>query len=192
MRTAELRRQTKETKIEVILNLDGEGKAVISTGIGFFDHMLITLSKHSSMDLCLKAEGDLYVDQHHLVEDVGICLGTAIDKALGDKRGIKRYGFAIVPMDEALVLSSVDISGRGGFWKDFSLKKSRLGEFETETVEEFFRQLAYNAKITLHFQLFSGDNLHHIIEALVKAFALALKEAVKIDGMDIPSTKGVL
>lgn len=192
MRVAEVQRQTKETNIKVKLNLDGEGKVDISTGIGFLDHMLTTLAKHSSLDLYLKAEGDLYVDQHHIVEDIGICLGTAIDKALGDKKGVTRFGFALVPMDEALVLCALDVSGRGGFWKDFSLKKSRLGQFETETVEEFFRQLAFSARITLHLQLLSGDNLHHIIEALFKAFALALKEAVKIEGKDIPSAKGVL
>lgn len=192
MRTAQVQRKTKETDIQVKLDLDGEGKADISTGIGFLDHMLVTLAKHSSIDLQLKAEGDLYVDQHHTVEDIGICLGTAIEMALGDKKGIKRFGFALVPMDEALVLSAIDISGRGGFWKDFSLKKTRLGQLETETVEEFFRQLAYNAKITLHLKLLSGDNLHHIIEALFKTLALSLKEAVKIEGKDIPSTKGTL
>jgi len=192
MRTAQVQRKTKETDIQVKLDLDGEGNADISTGIGFLDHMLVTLAKHSSIDLQLKAEGDLYVDQHHTVEDIGICLGTAIEMALGDKKGIKRFGFALVPMDEALVLSTIDISGRGGFWKDFSLKKTRLGQLETETVEEFFRQLAYSAKITLHLKLLSGDNLHHIIEALFKALALSLKEAVKIEGKDIPSTKGTL
>lgn len=192
MRTAEVNRQTKETNISVKLNLDGEGKADISTGIGFLDHMLETLAKHSSIDLSLSVEGDLYVDSHHTVEDIGICLGTAIDQALGDKKGIKRFGFAVVPMDEALVLSAIDISGRGGFWKDFLLKKSQIGKLETETVEEFFRQLAYNAKMTLHLRLISGDNLHHIIEALFKAFALALKEAVRIEGTEIPSTKGIL
>ncbi len=192
MRTAEVQRQTKETNIHIKLELDGEGRADISTGIGFLDHMLTTFAKHSSFDLYVKAEGDLYVDQHHTVEDIAICLGTAIEKALDDKKGIKRFGFALVPMDEALVLAVIDVSGRGGFWKDFSLKKSHLGQFETETVEEFFRQLAHNARITLHLQLLSGDNLHHIIEASFKAFALALKEAVKIEREDIPSTKGVI
>ncbi|MBC7326608.1 imidazoleglycerol-phosphate dehydratase HisB [bacterium] len=192
MRTAELRRETKETKIWVKLELDGEGKADVSTGIGFLDHMLNTLARHSSIDLFVRAEGDLYVDQHHTVEDIGICLGTALKEALGDKRGIKRFGFAIVPMDEALALVSIDISGRGGFWKDFELKKTLLGSFEVETISEFFRQLAFNAKITLHMQLLSGDNLHHMIEALFKAFSIALKEAIKEEGDEIPSVKGTL
>jgi imidazoleglycerol-phosphate dehydratase len=190
MRMAEIKRQTKETDIEVKLIIDGEGKADVSTGIGFLDHMLITLAKHSSIDLFLKARGDLYVDQHHLVEDIGISLGQALDKALEERKGIKRFGFALVPMDEALVLSAIDISGRGGFWKDFSLKKTKLGGFETETLEEFFRQLAFNTKISLHIRLLNGDNLHHIIEAMFKAFALALKEAIRIEGKEIPSTKG--
>jgi len=192
MRMAEIKRQTKETDIEVKLIIDGEGKADVSTGIGFLDHMLITLAKFSLLDLVLKAKGDIYVDQHHQVEDIGICLGQALDKALEERKGIKRFGFALVPMDEALVLSSIDVSGRGGFWKDFSLKKTKLGGFETETVEEFFRQLAFNAKISLHLKLLSGDNLHHIIEAMFKSFALALQEAVKIEGKEIPSTKGMI
>ena len=192
MRMAEVKRQTKETDIEVKLVVDGEGKADVSTGIGFLDHMLITLARFSLLDIFLKAKGDLYVDQHHLVEDIGICLGQALDKALGERKGIKRFGFAIAPMDEALVLTSIDISGRGGFWKDFSLKKTKVGGFETETVEEFFRQLAFNARITLHLKLLSGDNLHHIIEAIFKSFALALREAVKIEGEEIPSTKGMI
>jgi imidazoleglycerol-phosphate dehydratase len=192
MRMAEIKRQTKETDIEVKLIIDGEGKADVSTGIGFLDHMLITLAKFSLLDLVLKAKGDIYVDQHHQVEDIGICLGQALDKALEERKGIKRFGFALVPMDEALVLSSIDVSGRGGFWKDFSLKKTKLGGFETETVEEFFRQLAFNAKITLHLRLLNGDNLHHIIEAMFKSFALALREAVKIEGKEIPSTKGMI
>jgi imidazoleglycerol-phosphate dehydratase len=189
---AEVKRQTKETDIEVKLIVDGEGKADVSTGIGFLDHMLITLARFSLLDIFLRAKGDLYVDQHHLVEDIGICLGQALDKALGERKGIKRFGFAIAPMDEALVLTSIDISGRGGFWKDFSLKKTKVGGFETETVEEFFRQLAFNARITLHLKLLSGDNLHHIMEAIFKSFALALREAVKIEGEEIPSTKGML
>jgi len=192
MRMAEVKRQTKETDIEVKLIVDGEGKADVSTGIGFLDHMLITLARFSLLDIFLKAKGDLYVDQHHLVEDIGICLGQALDKALGERKGIKRFGFAIAPMDEALVLTSIDISGRGGFWKDFSLKKTKVGGFETETVEEFFRQLAFNAKITLHLRLLSGDNLHHIIEAMFKSFAIALREAVRIEGEEIPSTKGMI
>jgi imidazoleglycerol-phosphate dehydratase len=192
MRMAEVKRQTKETDIEVKLIVDGEGKADVSTGIGFLDHMLITLARFSLLDIFLRAKGDLYVDQHHLVEDVGICLGQALDKALGERKGIKRFGFAIAPMDEALVLTSIDISGRGGFWKDFSLKKTKVGGFETETVEEFFRQLAFNAKITLHLRLLSGDNLHHIIEAIFKSFAIALREAVRIEGEEIPSTKGMI
>ena len=192
MRMAEIKRQTKETDIEVKLIIDGEGKADVSTGIGFLDHMLITLAKFSLLDLVLKAKGDIYVDQHHQVEDIGICLGQALDKALEERKGIKRFGFALVPMDEALVLSAIDVSGRGGFWKDFSLKKTKLGGFETETVEEFFRQLAFNAKISLHLKLLSGDNLHHIIEAMFKSFALALQEAVKIEGKEIPSTKGMI
>jgi len=188
MRTSTLERNTFETKINLTLNIDGTGISNISTGIGFLDHMLILFSKHSSMDLDVSAAGDLYVDNHHTVEDVGILLGQAIRAALGDRVGIKRYGSAFTPMDEALTLCSLDLSNRPFLVFDYEFKAQRLGEFETETVKEFLYGLVYNSGMCLHVNVMSGANTHHIIESIFKGFARALKEASVID----PNIKGVL
>ncbi len=192
MRTAQISRKTKETEIEVFVRLDGEGRVNIDTGIGFFDHMLTAFGVHSGIDLDVRCKGDLYVDAHHSVEDTGICLGKAFAEALGDKAGIKRYGSAFVPMDESLCFCSLDISGRPFlvFSGDFS--DDRVGEFDTCLTEEFFRAFAFNAGITLHINELYGKNDHHIIEAMFKACAHALKDAVKLSGGAVLSTKGVL
>lgn len=192
MRNAEITRKTKETDITVKLELDGSGKTDISTGIGFFDHMLTAFAVHGGMDLTVKVKGDLYVDGHHSVEDTGIVLGKAFAQAIGSMKGIKRYGTAFIPMDEALGFASIDISGRPYlvFQADFS--DDRIGEFDTCLAEEFFRAFAYNAGITLHLKNEYGKNDHHITEALFKAAAHALKDAKEISGNEILSTKGVL
>ncbi|MBE3593119.1 MAG: imidazoleglycerol-phosphate dehydratase HisB [Thermoanaerobacter sp.] len=194
MRKAEVKRKTAETDIYVELNIDGKGSYDIKTGIGFFDHMLSLFAKHGLFDLKVIAKGDLEVDTHHTVEDVGIVLGTAFLKALGDKKSIKRFSTFYVPMDEALVRVSLDISGRPYLYYDLPLKAERVGNFETETVEEFFRAFAYNFGITLHVELLHGVNTHHIIEASFKALGKALDEALKLDERidGIPSTKGIL
>ena len=193
-RTAELHRQTKETDISVAINLDGSGESAIETGVGFFDHMLDQLSRHSLIDIRIKATGDLQIDAHHTVEDVGIALGQAIDQALGTKEGIKRYGEATVPMDEALVMTSIDISGRGLLEMSLDVPTEMIGEFPTELVDEFFTALARNAKLTVHIRQISGSNAHHIVEGAFKSFARSLGEAVsksdRIKG--VPSTKGSL
>ena len=192
MRTAQISRKTKETEIEIFVRLDGEGRVNIDTGIGFFDHMLTAFGVHSGIDLDVRCKGDLYVDAHHSVEDTGICLGKAFAEALGDKAGISRYGTAFVPMDESLCFCSLDISGRPFlvFSGDFS--DDKVGEFDTCLTEEFFRAFAFNAGITLHINELYGRNDHHIIEAMFKACAHALKDAVKISGGAVLSTKGVL
>ena len=192
MRTAQISRKTKETEIEIFVRLDGEGRVNIDTGIGFFVHMLTAFGVHSGIDLDVRCKGDLYVDAHHSVEDTGICLGKAFAEALGDKAGISRYGTAFVPMDESLCFCSLDISGRPFlvFSGDFS--DDRVGEFDTCLTEEFFRAFAFNAGITLHINELYGKNDHHIIEAMFKACAHALKDAVKISGGAVLSTKGVL
>lgn len=194
MRISEVKRKTGETDIEVKVNLDGEGNYNISTGIGFFDHMLNLFAKHGLMDVDLKAVGDLEVDGHHTVEDVGIALGNAIKNALGNKERIKRYGTSYVPMDEALTFVSLDLSGRPFLVFDYEMEKRILGTFDTELVEEFFRALAFNAGITLHIRVLYGKNLHHIIEGIFKATARALREAITIDERikGVMSTKGVL
>lgn len=194
MRTAKIERNTKETMIKLELNLDGTGSGTVTTNIGFFDHVLMSFSFHSLCDLKIEAIGDLYVDTHHLVEDVGIVLGQAIKEALKDKKGINRFASCIIPMDEALVLCAIDLSTRGYLEIDKKFKKEKIGDFETDTVEEFFRALAMNAGINLHFQIIRGENYHHIIECMFKAFARSLKEAVSLDKkMDkIPSTKAIL
>lgn len=193
-RLAEIERKTRETDIEVKLDLDGTGECDINTGVPFFDHMLTALAKHGLFDLQVKAVGDLEIDAHHTVEDVGICLGRALAKALGDKVGISRFGCARVPMDEALAEATVDISGRPFlvFSADFS--NPRVGEFDTELVKEFFLAFTYNAGITLHLNLLYGSNTHHCIEALFKAVGRALGQAVAIDPRvkGVPSTKGKL
>lgn len=194
MRKASTGRETTETKIFVELDIDGSGTYDIATGIGFFDHMLELLAKHGLMDLRIKADGDTDVDCHHTVEDVGIALGQAMKDALGNKAGIKRYSTFFLPMDETLAMASVDLSGRPFLLFDASLPAIRLGGFETETTEEFFRAFAFAAGITLHMKVLYGRNAHHQIEALFKAFGRALREATANDPRElgIPSTKGVL
>jgi len=193
-RTAQIDRKTKETKVSLALNLDGTGKAAIHTGVGFFDHMLDLLSRHSLMDLAVTAEGDLQVDSHHTVEDVGIVVGQAIERAVGDKRGINRYGWAIVPMDESLAQVAVDLSGRSAFVFNVEFKSESIGSFPVELVEEFFKALCTNAKLNLHITVPYGTNNHHISEAIFKATARALRQAVTHDprNNDVPSTKGSL
>ena len=194
-RTAKLSRHTKETKVELSLNLDGKGAASVHTGVGFFDHMLDLLSRHSLIDLDVKAEGDLQVDQHHTVEDVGIVLGQALEKALGDKRGIFRYGWSLVPMDESLAQVALDLSGRPAFVFNVIFSGPTIGDFQTELVEEFFKAVATTAKMNLHVAVPYGTNNHHIAEAIFKATARALRQAVAVDpraSTDVPSTKGSL
>ena len=193
-RTADLSRQTRETKVQVALNLDGTGEADLETGVGFFNHMLELLSRHSLIDLTVRAEGDLDVDFHHTVEDVGIVLGQALEKALGEKKGIGRYGSAIVPMDESLAQVAIDISGRAAFVFNVDFKGPTIGTFDVELVREFFKALANTAKMNLHVTVPYGENNHHISEAIFKATAKALRQAVSIDPRNpaIPSTKGSL
>ena len=195
MRKAELKRKTGETNIALSLNLDGSGKSTINTGCGFLDHMLTLLAKHGCFDLTIKAKGDTNVDYHHTVEDVGICLGLAFKEALGNKAGIVRYGDTTLPMDEALILTAVDLSGRGFFVQDINISANKVGDFDTELVQEFLIAFAYNAGATLHVRQLSGSNAHHIIEGIFKSLARTLKKAVAIDGAlkgAIPSSKGVL
>ncbi len=194
MRTAEVKRKTNETDIYSSLNIDGSGKADIDTGIGFFDHMLCLFAKHSLMDMTVKCKGDTYVDCHHTVEDVGISLGQAVNKALGDKAGITRYGTFFVPMDEALAMVSLDISGRSYLCFDADFSLSKLGDFDTEMVEDFFQAFAAACGATVHIKVMYGRNTHHMIEAIFKAFARALDQSTIADPRvkGIPSTKGVL
>ncbi len=192
MRTAEIKRKTRETDIEVFMRLDGEGRVSVDTGIGFFDHMLTAFGVHSGMDLEVRCTGDLNVDGHHTVEDVGICIGKAIAEALGDKAGIARYGSAFVPMDESLCFCSLDISGRPFLAMNAQFTDQRCGEYDTCLTEEFFRALAMNSGITLHLREEYGKNDHHIIEAMFKAFAHAFKDAISQTGGGVLSTKGVL
>jgi len=193
-RSSRVERCTKETNISVTLNLDGTGHADVQTGIGFFDHMLTLWAKHGLFDLQLKADGDLYIDGHHTVEDTGIVLGKALAQAVGDKAGIRRYGTAFVPMDEALAQVSVDISGRPFLHYDVVTAVERIGTFDTELTEEFLRALADNAGLTLHVMLLHGKNGHHIIEAVFKALGRALDEATRKDEriVGVMSTKGSL
>jgi imidazoleglycerol-phosphate dehydratase len=194
-RTAEITRNTKETKIRLSLNLDGAGKCAARTGVGFFDHMLDLLARHALLDLTVEADGDLEVDAHHTVEDVGIVLGQAIEKAVGDKRGIHRYGWAIVPMDESLAQVAIDLSGRPAFVFNAPFRGAMIGQFPAELVEEFFKSVATNAKCNLHVNVPYGTNNHHVSEAIFKATAKALRQAVSIDpraGDQVPSTKGSL
>lgn len=193
-RIATIERNTKETQIKLTINLDGTSKTNIETGVGFFDHMLNLMAFHGGFDLDIIAKGDLEVCDHHLVEDVGISLGTAFLKALGDKRGIKRYGTFFVPMDEALAQVSIDISGRSFLVFDCELNRESIGNFSNEMVEEFFRAFAFNAGITLHAKVLYGANDHHKIEGLFKALGRALRESKIVDdnNMTLPSTKGML
>ena len=194
MRTSSIQRDTAETKIQLSLNLEGEGKTTIETGIGFFDHMLTHIGKHSLSDLTVKVQGDLEVDCHHTVEDTGIVLGQAIKEAIGNKEGINRYGQAIIPMDEALILCAIDLSGRPYVDVDTPFTVDRVGEFDTEMVEEFFRAVAVHAGMNLHIQVLRGKNNHHIIEGMCKAFAKALLMAVTMNPRikGVASTKGML
>ncbi len=195
MRQANIARKTAETDILLSLDLDGKGEYDINTGCGFLDHMLCLFSKHSGFDLKVTCKGDTYVDDHHTVEDVGICLGMALKEALGDKKGICRYGFMILPMDEALILSAVDISGRAYLRYDLSPTCEKVGSFDTELIEEFFLAFTRCAEITLHIKKIDGKNTHHIIEGGFKSVARSLKEAAAIDEKhkdDLPSTKGKL
>lgn len=193
-RIAEVTRETKETSIYMKLNLDGEGKSSVSTGIGFFDHMLEGFSKHGFFDLEVKITGDLHVDGHHTVEDAGIVLGTAIKNAVGDKKGIKRYGYFILPMDDALALCAVDLCGRPYLQFDCTFPQAMTGSFDTALVKEFFYAVSYSAAMNIHIKMLSGENSHHMIEAVFKAFAKALDDAVTIDKRinDVLSTKGSL
>lgn len=195
MRTAKIIRTTKETDITLSLNLDGTGKSEINSGVGFLDHMLTLFAKHGRFDLELTCDGDTYVDDHHTVEDIGIALGQAFEKALGDKRGIIRYGSFILPMDETLILSAVDISGRSYLNYDLHIPTQKVGTFDTELTEEFFLGFVRNANLTLHIKQLEGKNSHHIIEGTFKSFGRTMKQAVAIDENfrdEIPSTKGVL
>lgn len=193
-RTASIARKTGETDITVTVNLDGRGTCDIDTGVGFFDHMLTALGRHSFMDLTVRCKGDTWVDDHHTVEDVGIVLGQAIGQALGDKRGIRRFGDVAVPLDEALVLAAVDISGRGELYWDVPIGPDKVGTFDTELGKEFFVGFARQAGITLHLRELCGENAHHILEATFKACARALRVAFEDDPRvdDVPSTKGSL
>ena len=193
-RRAEIERNTKETKIKIALELDGTGKAELHSGIGFFDHMLDGFARHGLFDLTVDVDGDLDVDCHHTVEDTGIVLGNAIREAVGDKKSIRRYGSCILPMDEALVLCAVDLSGRPYYVSDASFSAPMIGDLDTETISEFFYAVSYSAAINLHFKVFSGSNSHHICEAMFKAFAKALDAAVAVDPRitDVLSTKGSL
>ncbi len=195
MRDAVILRKTAETEINLSLNLDGKGKSEINTGCGFLDHMLTLFARHGRFDLAVKCNGDTYVDYHHTAEDIGIVLGQAFAKALGDKCGIVRYGNSILPMDETLVMSAVDISGRCHLGFKVDIPSQRVGDFDTELVEEFFLGFVRKAGITLHIRSLDGTNSHHIIEATFKCVARALKQAVSVDADfadEIPSTKGVL
>ena len=195
MRTAEIIRKTAETDIVLKLNLDGRGESTISSGCGFLDHMLTLFAKHGRFDLMLTCKGDTWVDDHHTVEDIGIALGQAFKMALGDKRGIVRYGSMILPMDESLILSAVDLSGRGLLGFDLQLPTQKVGTFDTELVEEFWLGFIRNAEATLHIRQLAGTNSHHIIEGAFKSVARSLKAAVAMEpgfADEIPSTKGVL
>jgi imidazoleglycerol-phosphate dehydratase len=195
MRMASLKRKTGETSVEVSLSLDGEGTYSISTGIGFLDHMLALFARHSLIDLEVKAEGDLQVDMHHTVEDVGITVGQALSRALDERRGVRRYGYAYVPMDEALTRVALDLSGRPHLVWNVAFSRSTIGKFDVELLREWFQAFVLNAGITMHVETLQGDNSHHIAESCYKALAHALRQAVELDPRQqsrIPSTKGIL
>lgn len=191
MRTSKQKRKTRETDIELKLNLDGIGSADIDTGIAFFDHMLTSMTRHGNLDLTVRASGDVLVDEHHTIEDVAIVLGKAIEKALGDKKGIARFGEARVPMDEALAEVALDLGGRSYLAFDARFMSPRVGDFGTQMIRHFFESLINNGGINVHMKV-DGENDHHKIEALFKAFAVALKRAAALSGEGVPSTKGVL
>ena len=195
MRTATCNRTTAETQINLTLCLDGTGKSEINSGVGFLDHMLTLFARHARMDLALTCAGDTNVDDHHSVEDIALALGEALKEALGEKRGIVRYGSELLPMDEALVLCAVDLSGRSCLRYTASIPSQKIGSFDTELVQEFFAALSRTAGMTLHIKQLDGENSHHIVEAMFKALGRALKQAVAVDpafANEIPSTKGVL
>ena len=194
MRQAKVVRNTKETQIALELNLDGSGEGTVSTGIGFFDHMLELFKKHALVDLSVEAKGDIDVDYHHTVEDVGLVLGQAIDKALGDRKGIVRYGFASVPMDEALCETSLDLGGRPFLVMQCAMKHMMVRDFEVKLVEEFFRAVSVEARANIHLRQLYGDEAHHVCEGLFKSFARALRAAVRVDPAEkgVPSSKGVI
>ena len=193
MRTAEITRNTAETNISLKVNLDGTGKTEVGTGVGFLNHMLTLFAAHGKFDLEVRCVGETDVDDHHSVEDVGICLGQAFRQALGDKRGITRYGSFLLPMDEALILAAVDISGRSSLNDALEIPTEKIGSFDTELVEEFFLGFTRSCPMSLHLRKLAGTNSHHIVEGAFKAFGRAMKAAVALDGTDkIPSTKGVL
>lgn len=195
MRQSEIKRKTAETDIFIGLNLDGAGASEINTGCGFLDHMLTLFSRHGRFDITVRCSGDTNVDYHHTVEDIGICLGKAFYSAMGDKKGIIRYGDTILPMDEALILSSVDVSGRGESYYSLDIPTEKVGDFDTELCEEFWRAFARDAGITLHLRQLSGSNSHHIIEGAFKSAARSLRRALSTDrefADEIPSTKGML
>lgn len=193
MRESHIRRKTGETGITLTLNLDGTGKHDIQTGVGFFDHMLTGFARHGSFDLTVTCSGDTWVDDHHTVEDVGICLGDAFAQALGEMRGVERFGHILLPMDEALVLAAVDLSGRGMLYWDVPMPTEKVGTFDTELAKEFFLAFTRRANCTLHLRKLAGENSHHLIEGTFKAAARSLKQAVALTGGDaIPSTKGML
>jgi len=191
-RTAKVHRKTKETDVSLELNLDGVGKYEIDTGIGFLDHMLTHLSKHGKIDLVIKAKGDLKTDAHHTVEDIAICLGECLVKALGDKKGIARYGYSSVPMEETIANVSIDLSGRSSCVYNVDYRTDKIGDFDVECLEEMLRSFSNNGKFNLHINVPYGTNSHHIAEAVFKGLGQALAEAVKIVGTDVPSTKGIL
>ena len=195
MRTTTINRKTKETDISLTLNIDGTGKSEINSGCGFLDHMLTLFAKHGRFDLDLVCDGDTYVDYHHTVEDVGICLGKAFAECIGDKKGIERYGDITLPMDETLMICAIDISGRDHLGYDVEIPAQKVGDLDTELIEEFMLGFVRNAAVTLHFKQLAGKNSHHIIEGMFKAFGRAMKKAVVINKEyqnEIPSTKGVL
>lgn len=195
MRTAEITRKTNETDIRLSLDLDGQGKSRVRTGVGFLDHMLTLLARHGGMDLELTCDGDTQVDDHHSVEDIGIALGQAFDQALGEKWGVRRYASLCLPMDEALILCAVDLSGRGGYYEELAIPTEKIGSFDTQLVYEFMWAFAANARLTLHLRKLAGRNSHHIVEGAFKALGRALREAAETDPRfrdEIPSTKGML
>ena len=192
MRHSEVSRETAETAVKLSLELDGSGRSEIDTGVGFLDHMLTLLALHGGFDLAVSCKGDLNVDAHHSVEDIGLCLGAALQQALGKKRGINRYGHIILPMDEALILCAVDLSGRPCLRYTANIPSQKVGEFDTELARELFQAVANTALMSLHIRQLDGENSHHIIEGMFKAFGRALRHAVAVTGGALPSTKGVL
>jgi imidazoleglycerol-phosphate dehydratase len=191
-RTSQIHRTTGETDVQLSIDLDGSGEGTRETGVGFFDHLLDALARHGGLDLDVHAQGDLQTGAHHTVEDTGIVLGQALDQALGDRAGIRRFGHSVLPMDEARAACALDVSGRPFTSFEASFPAERVGDFDTDLAEEFFRAVANSAKLTLHLRIEAGTNAHHMVEASFKAFARALRQAVELEGGGVPSTKGVL